>query len=253
MTPTGSFSRSNREIWVMIGLSLGMPYLSRTPSITSCGSSRFLSLSGSMEGAIRNCLMGSFRENDGAENTAASYWTTNSFRNLQTFCFGSDRSMWQRQIHLFSARFLHQGDRLGIVDEDDIVGGIHLLQIAPARLHEYLEILFADVGCSAVQGVMEFLRDLEELPPPFDHVPANIQPQFLEQRNHPVEDLRHAAADGRGVDVQYPLSPQMHGDEPQVLHDGFPDDGDIVIDLYHGYRISFSINEVMVRRKSSIV
>ena len=139
------------------------------------------------------------------------------------------------------------------MDEDDIGGGVHLRQIAPARLHEYLEILLADIDPSAVQGVVEFLRDLEELFSPFDHVPAHVQSQLPKQGNHPAEDLRHAAADGRGVDIQYPLSLQMPGDEPQVLHDGFADDRNIVIELSHSYPISFSIIAVMVRRKSSIV
>ncbi len=149
--------------------------------------------------------------------------------------------------------FLHQDNRLGIVDEDDIAGGIHLRKIAPARFHEYLEILLADIDLSAVQGVMEFLRDLEELFSPLDHIPANIQPQLPKQGDHPAEDLRHAAADGRGVDIQYPLSPQVLGDQPEILNHGFPDDRGIVIDLYHGCSISLSIIAEMVRRKSSIV
>ena len=89
--------------------------------------------------------------------------------------------------------------------------------------------------------------------PPFDHVPVNVQSQPSEQGDHPAEDLRHAAADGRGVDIQYPLTPQMPGDQPQVVYDGFPDDRNIVIDLRHSYPISLSIKPVMVRRKSSIV
>ena len=149
--------------------------------------------------------------------------------------------------------FLHQDDRLGVVDEDDIAGDLHLRKIAPARFHEYLEILLADIDPSAVQGVVEFLRDLEELFSPFDHVPVNVQSQLPKQGDHPAEDLRHAAADGRGVDIQYPLSLQMPGDQPQVLHDGFPDDRNIVIDLCHSYPISLSIIAVMVRRKSSMV
>ena len=72
ITPAGSFRRSKREICVIMGLSCGMLYFLNTISIVSCGNSLFLSLRGSMEGEIKNCLMGSICEKAGAENTAAS-------------------------------------------------------------------------------------------------------------------------------------------------------------------------------------
>src|SRR3989338_5994765 len=106
MTPPGSFNLSKREICVIIGLSRLMPYFFNTPSIISCASSLFLSLRGSMDGDIRNCLMGRGREKAGAENTAASYLTTKSSKNFHTLLSGLDTSTWPRHIHLLSDFFL---------------------------------------------------------------------------------------------------------------------------------------------------
>src|SRR4030042_761137 len=102
MAPTGSFRLANRDIWVIIGFSLSMPYFCSTDSIISAGSSLFLSLNGSIEGAIRNCLIASFCAKLGAENTTESYLSMKRLRNRQTFRSGLDASMWHRQIHLLS-------------------------------------------------------------------------------------------------------------------------------------------------------
>ena len=150
----------------MSGLSFGMPYLARTPSITSCGSSRFLSLK-RIDGRGDEELPDGQSPGEGRRRKYGRIVLHDELLQKPP-----DLLFWVRQIDVaapdpFVVRpFLHQDDRLGVVDEDDIGGGVHLLQVVPARLHEYLEILLADIDPSAVQGVVEFLRDLEELLPP---------------------------------------------------------------------------------------
>ena len=76
MTPSGSFNRSNREIWVRIGRSGSTPYRSTTARTLSSGRSRFLSLSGSIEGGTMYCGIASCWAKSGIEKIEASYWAT---------------------------------------------------------------------------------------------------------------------------------------------------------------------------------
>ena len=73
------FGDARPALWLLLaatGLLLSMPYLFRTASIVSCGSSLFLSLNGSMEGAMRNCGIGNSWAKSGIEKIALSYCST---------------------------------------------------------------------------------------------------------------------------------------------------------------------------------
>ena len=64
---------------------------------------------------------------------------------------------------------------------------------------------------------MKGLGDAIEVGRPGDHFPAGVDSQLLQQRNHPAQDFRHAAAASRGVDVDDPLAGQPLGQPAEPL------------------------------------
>ena len=96
MTPSGSLKRSKRDTCTRIGRRRSMPNRSVTAVISASESSRFLSLSGSMDGAMSSCGIDRSWANCGTWKMAAWYLETARRRNRQTRSLGRDTSMWQR-------------------------------------------------------------------------------------------------------------------------------------------------------------
>jgi hypothetical protein len=198
----------------------------------------FLLLNGSIEGAMRNCRTGSFRAKLCTEKTAPSYFRMKPCRKSQTWGVRIGNVDMAAPDPFVFPFLVDQRDRLGVVHEHDVPGTVHILDVPPAGLPEDVKIVLRDGFRPAVQGVMEFLGHLEELVPAFDDPPVRGHPQFLEQRDHPVEDLGDPAADRRGVDVPHKLPLQLAGEQAQVVDRGIADDGDIIFEPGH-QRASF--------------
>src|SRR3989304_1522238 len=97
-----------------------MPKRANTASIVGSSNSLFLSPSGSMEGAIKTCGIGSFCEKAGAENTAASYRGMNCRRNSQIFGSGREKSIWHRHSQFLPIALVEKRDRLGIMNKHNV-------------------------------------------------------------------------------------------------------------------------------------
>ena len=75
---------------------------------------------------------------------------------------------------------------------------------------------------------MEELGRVEELLLAEDHVPVGVEADVAHQRHDRVEDLRDAAAERGGADVQDALSLQRLGERPDPLGQLFSDDVGVV-------------------------
>ena len=146
--------------------------------------------------------------------TVASYSSIIGSRRAIGAGLGSERSMWQRQIQLrpFSVRAAPQADRLRVVDDDRVPLALQALGVDRVDLVEELPLLVAQRLLGALQRVVEELGRVEELLLAEDHVPVGVEADVAHQRHDRVEDLRDAAAEGGGADVQDAVALQRLGE-----------------------------------------
>ena len=124
--------------------------------------------------------------------------------------FGVERSMWQRQIQLaFSGRRVAGRSAAGR-GRDRSHSSLQPAGVHRVDLVEQLPLLLVEVS-APLQRVVEELGRVEELLLAEDHVPVGVEPDVAHQRHDRVEDLRDAAAEGGGADVQDALALQRLG------------------------------------------
>ena len=95
------------------------------------------------------------------------------------------------------------GQRLRVVDDDEVVEVAERGGVVAADLLVELLRLFGEVDGVALQAVVEALGDVEELRRSGDDLPLGLEAGVVHERHQRVEDLGDAAAEGRGVDVQH--------------------------------------------------
>ncbi len=101
-----------------------------------------------------------------------------------------------------------QIDRLRVVDEDDVRFEVEPLGVLAVHFVVQVEVALPQCDRLPLQAVVEGLGDAVEVGRAGDHFPAGVDAQLLHQRHHPAENLGHAAADPRRVDVDDPLAGQ---------------------------------------------
>ena len=99
-----------------------------------------------------------------------------------------------------------QADRLRVVDDDRVPLALQALGVDRVDLVEDRPLLVAQRLLGALQRVVEELGRVEELLLAEDHVPVGVEADVAHQRHDRVEDLRDAAAEGGGADVQDALA-----------------------------------------------
>src|SRR3979411_2498134 len=136
--------------------------------------------------------------------------------------------------HPPSRRFLaraDEGGRLRIMDHDHILCELHAMPILFVVGQEYLlggsrELIFA-----AVQGIMESLRNLEEIVSSRDHIPVGGTFEFSEQGNETIQHFGHASTDSGGVDHLHCLSLEFASKKAQFVELGRADNCLVVIEV----------------------
>ena len=127
--------------------------------------------------------------------------------------------MWQRQIQLrpFSRGAAAQADRLRVVDDHRVPLALQALGVDRVDLVEDLPLLVAQRLLRPLQRVVEELGRVEELLLAEDHVPVGVEADVAHQRHDRVEDLRDAAAESGGADVQDAVPLQRLGQLADAL------------------------------------
>ena len=138
--------------------------------------------------------------------------------------------MWQRQIQL---RLLSGAPRRRPIGCGSWTMIVSHSPCSPSALIcvdlvEDLPLLVAERLLGALQRVVEELGRVEELFLAEDHVPVGVEADVAHQRHDRVEDLRDAAAEGGGADVQDALSLERLGELADLLGQLFADDVGVV-------------------------
>ena len=80
------------------------------------------------------------------------------------------------------------------------------------------EILWTEPLGIALQGVVNRLGDAKELLRAAHHAPLDVEPGVRHQRHEGVEDLRDAAAERRGGQMQDSLAAERVREPPHLVH-----------------------------------
>jgi len=91
------------------------------------------------------------------------------------------------------------------------------IKLKPLPVHfvgrqKQIEILFPCLVGPSVQSIMKRLRDFEKILAAGDDVPTRPKSEFLDQRNQPIQDLRHSAAHRCGIDHLDRASGKLRGE-----------------------------------------
>ena len=121
-----------------------------------------------------------------------------------------------------------QPDRLRVVDDDRVPLAFQALGVDLVDLVEDRPLLVAQRLLGALQRVVKELGRVEELFLAEDHVPVRVEPGVAHQRHDRVEDLRDAAAEGGGADVQDALAFERLGQLADPLAQLFAGDVGVV-------------------------
>jgi hypothetical protein len=81
-----------------------------------------------------------------------------------------------------------------------------------------------------VKRVVNGFGDGEEGFAAFENFPLDVQAKFLEQRDEAIENFRHAAADGRGIDHFDALAQDKLGDGANFIDFGLAHDGGMIFE-----------------------
>ena len=114
--------------------------------------------------------------------------------------------MWQRQIHVprLLRHVLADRGRLRVVHDDHVPAAGDLGGVERVVALEDLPLLLAERVGVALQRVVEALGDVVELLAPEHDLPLGVDADVVHQRDQRVEDLRHAAAERGGGEVEHP-------------------------------------------------
>jgi hypothetical protein len=125
-------------------------------------------------------------------------------------------------------RVLDHAGGLRIVG-DHVVEGIGQSLGVPDVVAAEDVLLFAgERARRALERVVNRLCDVEELVLAVDHAPLGLEAGVAHQRNERVEDLCHAAPEGRRREVEDPLPCERLRERLQLLHQPTADDGRVV-------------------------
>jgi hypothetical protein len=124
--------------------------------------------------------------------------------------------------------------RLRIVDEHHV-----RLQPEPGRvlaihLAVQVEVLLLETRGHSLDRVVEALGDLVEVGRAVDDLPPRLEPQLFHHRQHPAEDLGHAAADARRVHVHDAAALQLARQLAQPHHLRMSDHLLVLVEELHG-------------------
>ena len=109
-------------------------------------------------------------------------------------------------------------DGLRVVDDDEVVVVLELLRIQLLVAPEDLALLLVEPLRISLERVVDRLRDVVELLRAADDPPLDLEPGVLHQRDERVVDLRDAAAERRGRQVDDALAGQRLGEPPDLVH-----------------------------------
>ena len=121
-----------------------------------------------------------------------------------------------------------KADRLRVVDDDRVPLPLQPLGVHRVELVEQLPLGGSQGGGVALEGVVQELGGVEELLLAEDHLPVGVEPDVAHQRHDRVEDLRDAAAEGGGADVEDTLPLQPLRELVDLLDQPPPDDVGVV-------------------------
>ena len=180
-----------------------------------------------------------------------------------------DRAVRMRKIDVAApgpvicSRFagINQSRRLRVVDHHEF--GVERKSCAvPFVVREKnLEIPRARTIRRAVQRVVKRLGHFKEILAAGHDVPFDVEFQFFRQRHQAVENLRHAAADGRGVDHLDAAAAQGLGQRAQLFDFSCAQQFGIVVQrnaaqrqrLAHAFLLSRSMSRSSLAREPSNV
>ena len=100
-------------------------------------------------------------------------------------------------------RVLDHPGRLRVVDDHEVELALERLRVHAVVAAEDLLLLLGKPGLGALERVVDRLRDVEELILAVDDAPLGVEPGVAHERDERVEDLGHAAAEGRRREVQH--------------------------------------------------
>src|SRR5262249_57626492 len=81
----------------------------------------------------------------------------------------------------------------------------------------------------AVEWVVEGIGDFKKIVASSNDLPLGRYFELVEQRNQPVEYLRHSSSDRSGVHHLYGLSLNSLGQKADFIQFGLPDDGSAIV------------------------
>src|ERR1700682_2459662 len=87
----------------------------------------------------------------------------------------------------------NEGGGLGIMNDDHILRELHALPILFVVSQEYLLCRSRQLVFAAVQGIMESLRNLEEIVSSGDHIPVGRNFEFSQQGNETIQHFSHSS------------------------------------------------------------
>ena len=133
------------------------------------------------------------------------------------------------------------GQRLRVVDDDEVVGTRELGRVGAADVLVEGTRRRREVDRVPLQAVVEALGDVVELGGRREDLPVRLQPDVADQRHQRVQDLGHAAAEGGGVDVQDLTALELLGELVDLGHQVLGDDASVV-----GQRLAADVHFVHV-------
>ena len=162
--------------------------------------------------------------------TVASYSSISGCRRAIGAGFGSERSMWQRQIQLRLLSVAPRRSPIGCGSWTMIVSHspFEALGVERVDLVEQLPLLVAQRLVGSLQRVVEELGRVEELFLAEDHLPVGVEAGVAHQRHDRVEDLRDAAAERGRADVQDAVALERLRERADLLAQLFAGDVGVV-------------------------
>ena len=138
--------------------------------------------------------------------------------------------MWQRQIQWRpqARAWSIIAGRLRVVDDHVVEGVRERLGVAEVVAAEDLLLLVRERARRALEGVVDRLRDVEELVLAVDDAPLGVEAGVAHERDERVEDLGDAAAESRRGEMKDALARERLGERLQLLHQPPADDRRVV-------------------------
>ena len=129
------------------------------------------------------------------------------------------------------ARVLDHPGRLRVVDDHEVVLALERLGVHRVVAPEDLLLLLGQPGRVALERVVNRLRDVEELVLAVDDLPLRVEPGVAHERHERVEDLRDAAAERGGREVQDALAGEGLRQRADLVHEAASGDRSVVPEM----------------------